>query len=273
MAPSSPASDFRRVRHRARRSTVSRFNAHGRWNVHRDLPKEPRNIRTVWWRWEQWVGRGATEEHQDFKDIYRDCYPRDHIPPPGLELTYLEPDDGPLIVSPELVNDPPHAETNKHCINLMLEVFGSCEVVTADLARITPTAVRKANWRLLPPGRYPWSRLHEHIDTATRRHGEKVRRVIWDRQETLKSYGPDELFVGEGGFEEYLAYVFPARNMVVLESVRRDNAIYVFGLDWQRVSQLTKAEVLSHGFHRARIIHSSGWKTQLARLMALPRAA
>ncbi|MCK9910138.1 hypothetical protein MXD81_13420, partial [Microbacteriaceae bacterium K1510] len=33
---------------------VTRFNARGRWIVHRDLPKEPRYIRTVSWKWTQW---------------------------------------------------------------------------------------------------------------------------------------------------------------------------------------------------------------------------
>jgi len=79
--------------------------------------------------------------------------------------------------------------------------------------------------------------------------------------------------VSRGGFDDYLAYLFRARKIVILESVRRDNAIYVFGRDWKKVSQLTKAEVLSNRFHVARIVHTKGWKTQLARLMARTRAA
>lgn len=54
----------------------------------------------------------------------------------------------------------------------------------------------------------------------------------------------------QGGFNDYLAYVFRAHKVVVLESVRMDNAIYVFGLDWQGVSQLTKAQVLSNKYHQ-----------------------
>jgi hypothetical protein len=247
---------------------VSRFNAKGGWAVHRHLPKEPRYVRTVRWRWSQWSGRGQTEEHEDFRDIYRDCYPREEIPPLAIELTYAEHGGEKLILAPELVNEPGCAELNKNVINLLLELFAECEVVGADLRRMTPPAVRKINWRILPPGQYPWSRLREHIDSALGRHSEDTKSVIWDRQKTLKSYEPAEIFVGEGGFDDYLAYLFPARRIVVLESVRKDNAIYVFGLDWRRVSQLTKADILNNRFHRARIVHIKGWKAQLAKLMA-----
>jgi hypothetical protein len=82
--------------------------------------------------------------------------------------------------------------------------------------------------------------------------------------------GPDEIFVGEAGFDDDLAYVFKSRRVVVLESVRNDNAIHVFGLDWKRVSQLSKAEIVRRSFRTARIVHTKGWKTQLARLLINP---
>jgi hypothetical protein len=50
---------------------VSRFNAFGGWQLHRDLPKQDRFIRTVSWRWKQWSGRHESEEREEFRDIYR----------------------------------------------------------------------------------------------------------------------------------------------------------------------------------------------------------
>lgn len=251
---------------------MSRFNANGKWEVHRDRPKEPRYIRTVLWRWTQWAGRDK-EEHEGFKDIFRDCYPRDFVDPPAVELTYMERDGERLVVSPELLNDSRSADRNRHTINLLLELFGECETVARDLTRLSPPAIRKVNWHMLPSGRHPWERLRDHLDEALKRRSEDTRRVIMDRQETIRSYGPTDIFIGAGGFDDYLAYVFPARKLVILESVRKDNALYVFGRDWQRVSQLSKAEVLSNRFHLARIVHSDGWKGRLARLMARPAAA
>lgn len=252
---------------------VSRFNAVGRDKVRRDLPKENRYVRTVYWRWRQWAGRYRYEEHEDFRDQYRDCYPREQITPPSTELTYVEQNGQRLIVSPVLTYRTADSEVNKHVINLMLELFGACEVVGTDLERVTVPTIKKANWRLLPPGEYPWERLKTHIDHAVARSGDDAQTVIWDRQETLKSFAPDEIYVGQGGFNDYLAYVFRSHKVVVLESVRMDNAIYVFGLDWQGVSQLTKAQVLSNNYHQHRIIHAKGWKGRLARLLAEPAAA
>lgn len=252
---------------------VSRFNAAGREKVRRDLPKENRYVRTVHWRWRQWAGRYRYEEHDDFRDQYRNCFPREHVPPPSIELTYIEQNGQRLIVSPVLTRQDADSELNTHAINLFLELFGTCEVVGTDLARVTVPQIKKANWRLLPPGEYPWERLKTHIDHAVAHAGNDAQSVIWDRQETLKSLAPDEIYVGQGGFNDYLAYVFRSRGIVVLESVRMDNAIYVFGLDWQGVSQLTKAQVLSNNYHQDRIIHAKGWKGRLARLLARPAAA
>lgn len=252
---------------------VSRFNAVGRETVRRDLPKENRYVRTVRWRWRQWAGRYRHDEHEDFRDQYRDCYPREQVPPPSVELTYVEQNGQRLIVSPVLTHLEAENELNKHVVNLMLELLGACEIVGTDLAQVAVPKIKKANWRLLPPGEYPWERLKTHIDHAVARAGNDAQAVIWDRQQTLKSLAPDEIYVGQGGFNDYLAYVFRSRKIVVLESVRMDNAIYVFELDWQGVSQLTKAQVLSNNYHLNRIIHAKGWKGRLARLLEKSAAA
>ncbi len=252
---------------------ISRFNARGRWKVRRDLPKEPRYIRTVTWKWKQWVGGGRTEDHEDFKDIFRDCYPRELILPPSVELTYMRGDEAQYVCTPELTRSESAIEHHKHCINLMLELFGSCEIVSDDLKSIRSPKIRKANWRMLPPGEYPWCALKEHIDAAVGGRSSEMCHIIWDRQETIKGLGPDEIYVGEAGFDDYLAYVFRRRGVVILESVRKDNAIYAFGMDWRRASQLSKAEVLRANLQLARIVHTKGWKAQLTRLLSKPRAA
>jgi len=252
---------------------VSRFNAEGKWVVQKDQPKESRYIRTVRWRWKQWAGRHRFEEHEDYRDIWRDCYPRELVPPPAIELTYVERDGRGQVISPVFRNRPDEHETIGHGINLMLELFGMCELVRTDLQPFSGLRVRKVNWRMLPPGEYPWKRLRDHLNGMLKRQSENTRSVILDRQETMKGHGPDTIYVGLGGFSDYLAYVFKSRSLVVLESVKRDNAIYVFGRDWERFAQLTKAEVLSRQHHKARIIHAKGWKDRLGELLKDTHAA
>jgi hypothetical protein len=108
-------------------------------------------------------------------------------------------------------------------------LFGQCELVRSDLSAFESLPVRSLNWRLLPPGKHPWDRVASHLDHALRTKDPRVRSVILHRHDTIKAYSPDEVFVGEGGFERYVAYAFKRRRLVVLECSEKGNAIYVFG--------------------------------------------
>ncbi|GAA0860857.1 hypothetical protein GCM10009115_01130 [Sphingopyxis soli] len=241
---------------------ISRFNAEGRWIARRDLPREMRYIRTISWSWTTWDGT----EHTEHKDITRLCYQRDLVSPPSVELTYVENDTQRIVMSDVLYRSVTHRDRALHTINLFLELFGSCEIATVQLDRIVLPAIRKANWKLLPTGKYPWEQIQEHVDQATARMNPKSREIVLDRQKALEDFGPDERWVGEGGFDDYMAYVFRGDGIIVLESLRRDNAIYVFTGDWRPISKLTKGEILRESLHHARIVHSEGWKGRLAAL-------
>jgi hypothetical protein len=252
---------------------VSRFNADGRWLVHRDQPKEHRYIRTVSWRWKQWSGRDQTEEREDFRDINRDCYPRTLVPPPGVEVTYVERGGKPMLIAPLLKNEPRQVEAIGHAINLLLELAGECQLVREDYTPFAPPLLHRVNWSMLPPGAHPWERIAGHLERVLVRDSDNTRRVILDRQATIMEHQPDEQYVGLGGFSDYIAYVFKPQGVVVLESIRRDNAIYVFGDGWERFARLTKAEVLGNLLHRARIVHCTGWKERLAEVLGNRAAA
>lgn len=238
---------------------VTRFNSEGRWIVRKDLPKEIRYVRTVSWSWTEWNG----DEHEDFRDIYRECYQRDLVPPPSVELTYVETEAGSFIVSPSIERAADNADLALHTINVFLELFRSCDIASDDLSALEAPVVKHANWKLLPTGQYPWDKVDEHVGHALKRVGEGVRDVILDRQQMLKSLKPDECWVGEGGFDDYMAYVFHSNGLIVLESLRRDNAIYLFKGDWRPVSRLTKAQIIQGGLHHARIVHTKDWKGKL----------
>ena len=245
---------------------VSRFNADGRWVIHRDRPKEERYIRTVRWQWKQWHGRDH-EEMEDFKDIYRLCYPRTFIPPPAVELTYVQQGEHSFVFSPVLVNQVEQHELIRHTINLMLELFGECELTQRNLTPFDDIKTHRVLWKMLPQGAHPWPRLHAHLTAVLRSYSDNTKAVIYDRQKTILEHAPDEQFIGTGGFSDYIAYVFKARGVVVLECIRKGNAIYVFGQHWVDFTKLSKAEVISAGVHTARIVHTEGWKERLARIL------
>lgn len=239
---------------------VSKFNADGKYIVRKDLPKEYRYITTAEWTWEQWNGYGQTKTVTEERDICRDCYPRDFVPPPSEELTWVKSDESPLIISREFLVENINKDLFKHLINLFLELFGECEIRRSDLSSFIPYGVSKVNWHFLPPGEYPWDQVRSHTRNLVKNKDPRYSNVILARQDIITKYKPEEVFVGNGGFRAYIAYVFKEKEIVVLESILTDNATYVFGSDWEDVAILTKAEVLSGNLHKGRIIHSKGWE-------------
>lgn len=195
-------------------------------------------------------------------DIVRKCYPRKITPPPAIEMTVLDV-DGKL----RLVSKVPANSTDdeiKHVVNLFLEFFEECHL-TDDPKSVPIVNPTRVNWRLLPSGGSPWARAKSAVTARIANSSNDNQSIIVDRQEFVCSLEPDDVYVGEGGFTDYLAYVFKAKKLVVLESLTSGNAIYVFDKNWKAFSHLTKREILSRNLHRERIIHATGWKKQLGR--------
>ena len=247
---------------------ASRFNAEGRWVAQRDQPKESRYIRTIFWTWKQWVGGGGTEDREDSRDIYRQCYPRLLTPPPSEEVFGFSIDDH-MFAATEAVAMPGGAERLLHQVNLMLELFKNCEIVRAD-GTSASLAKTHRRWIFLPSGPYKSGEISRSLDgiLSTVSTGDKI--ILKERQDFLTDLEPQEVAQGLGGFSDYLAYVFPKYSRVVLESLRRDNAIYVFKDKWEAFSRLTKRQILDSGVHDARVLHTKGWQARL--IQALKRS-
>lgn len=247
--------------------TVSEYNANGRYVVRKDLPKENRYVTTVEWTWEEWDGPYNTTTRTEDKPIYRDCYPRDFHPPPAAELTILDHDGQPFVVSEELTKIASQDTRILHILNLFLELFGECEVRHDNLQSITPANIRKVNWTLLPPGRYPWTRVQQHVADLLEDRAPRFVNPIHNRHAKIVSFNPDEVYVGHGGFRSYVAFVFLEKGLAVLESVMLDNATYVFDQNWQQVSRMTKAEIIQDDLHLDRVIHTANWTDRIENLL------
>ena len=183
----------------------SRYNAEGRYVPRRDLPKESRYVRTVRWRWREFRGRGDYEEREDFRDIHRLCYQRDHIPPPGIELTLVEDGDGLMVASPLCEQGATPEAYVRDALNLVLEFIGSCEIVREDLQPFVVPPRKRLAWAFLPPGENPWPQLKQVLLADLKRTSENTQAVILDRQEAILGHGPSQTYVGRGGFSDYIA--------------------------------------------------------------------
>lgn len=253
---------------------VSEFNAEGHYQIHKDRPKEYRYINTIEWEWKQWKGRGVTETISEFRDVFRECYPRTFLPPPSVELYPVLIDEQRWYASPPMHNSESNYTLIGHVINLFLEIFGECELRREDHSLFTQIKTRRLNWELLPPGRHPWLEEGSNVQSRLLKMDKRISAPIVHRQNTIQNYAPEEIAMGLGGFSNYIAYIFPELGLVLLESLEYGNATYVLNDDWEVVSQMTKAEILSQGLHEERLIHSKGWETRLAEvLQAQPRLA
>jgi len=239
---------------------VSRFNSEGRYEVDRTQPKTSRFVGTRTWTRREWAGPGQTREVTSDVDIYRDCFPRTFVPPPALELTVVVHQGVRLIVSEQMEWGVTASVDVLHAINLFLELFGECEVRHANLAALSPPNARRVNWQMLPPGPQSLQAVTAHVQQIVNRAAPSFRGPILGRLRFMASRNPDEVWIGNGGFRSYVAYIFNGKGTAVLESVMPDNATYVFGGNWQAVSRLSKAQVLSNHHHIARIFHDRNWQ-------------
>lgn len=246
---------------------VTLYNAEGDDLVHKDQPMETA-YRQQEWTWEEWHGP-YTETQSRIVDVPYQRYPRTFRPPPGVELTVVERVDGKVIAAPAIPYDEPHRDDLLHAINLFLELFGEATLLTENLEPFTRVELRRLNWTILPPGEMPWVRLSRRLEPLLEQMGERSRPVAEHRLKLLtEEHEPDFTAVGEAGFEGYIVFGFEDKAIYVLESLRYGNATYVFGVDWERLSQLTKKEILSGELQRERIIHREGWDRRVRDVLA-----
>ncbi len=239
--------------------SVSTFNSEGRYDPDKTKPMEPRVVGQRVWRWTEFHGRDRVERERTV-DTIRDCYPRKFTPPPGVEMSVLDVAGRLRLVSEVPANAPD--DELKHVVNLYLEFFGECHL-TDDPTSVPIVNPTRVNWRLLPAGTTPWARAQTAVKARIKSRSADNQSIIIDRQEFVCSLNPDEVYVGQGGFADYLAYIFTSKKLVVLESLTSGNAIYVFDRNWRAFSHLTKREILSRNLHKHRIIHATGWKRDL----------
>lgn len=246
---------------------VCEYNAEGKEVPDKTKPMETA-FRTIEWRWEEFRGRYDRVPRSDFRDISYKRYPKKRFPPPSVELTVRVAHNGDKV----LTASPIRYETSNHqlllhTINVFLELFGECNVLDDKLtsAKLPPTVI--LNWRVLPPGKYPWSRIKPLVSNLIGKAPAGNRPIITARLESIGSYEPEFVAVGTAGFHGYLVFGFPKRNLFVLESVNLGNATYVFDKDWQSLSKLTKAQILDGNLQKARIVHLVSWFGQIRDLL------
>lgn len=245
---------------------ITRFNAEGKQLIRRDLPKET-VYRQILWTWKEWHGQEQVEK-SDFRYIPYQRYPREPVPPPSIELQIAQDADAnKIILAPTILHTEDNYVALTHTVNLYLEIFGECDVLTEDLHPILPLVTRRLNWQLLPPGEYPWEEVKDRLRSVIEKAKKGNQGVIARRLEVMYEAEPEVIGHGNGGFGSYTVFGFPRKNLYVLESSLYGNATYVFNQNWEDLSRLTKAEILNQDLQVARLIHVEGWEKEIRDLL------
>lgn len=238
--------------------SVSRYNANGRYIIHRNLPKitKHRTFEVPGW-------------HHTWHDVtvpYK-MYPRTYEAGPEIHLTIVSKGDEMLIISPELIKASADDSLNKHVMNLFLDLFGQFQILDNNLQTfLGDTSIVQVDWTLLPMGEYPWSRIEAEGLLPKHRDGHK--RTIRHTDEIMRMYNPEYIAVGNGGFKGYVAFVFPNKDLCIMENFYHGNATYVFGANWEEISKLSKANIIQGKHAIQRIIHSKGWEQAIISLLS-----
>ena len=241
---------------------ASTFNANGRQITLRDQPKVSQT-RMVWSTWNDWHGNS----HSGIQIRSQEVYQRELVTPPEEYLTVMQGESGLVLASRSLDKSIDDDEKIIHIINLFLELFGGLKITSVDLKTASSLVVKRLNWRVLPPGEYPFSRAMRELSDFLETVDENVRPVVQFRIESITQHKPDFVAVGVGGFREYVVFGFQSRNIYVLESPRLGNATYIFKSNWVELSALSKKEILEGSLCDGRLVHSKRWVRALRQVI------
>ncbi len=242
---------------------VTRKNSEGSWIMRKDKPKETL-YRQAMWHWKQWSGQGNVEEHSKIVDIPYQRFPRDLIAPHQTELKLSK---GKIIST--VLSLATERKQILHTINLYLEIFGECEILSDNLEPLINVPTRVLHWQILPRGIMPWASFKETFEESLKKAGPQKALVFHDRFELFQTYQPDFCAIGTGGFNGYVIFGFKNRNLFISESIWYGNAIYIFKENWEKLSQMTKADILQHELQEQRIVHYADWKKKVQDLLTM----
>ncbi len=233
------------------------------WTVKRkDQPKVTREV-NFWVP--NWHGSGT---HLVSRDI--EAYPIENHPAKLLTVsaTVLEELHGAAVVRLRVDRpldraDPDFSNNIQFNIGLLRDHCGRAKLYDADMTDAEFARIQRVDWELLPPGSL--DQIITRISASHRSNPGRIK-VATERLQALSRLHPDQLISGPGRFSYYFGAKF-GDTLVALENLEYGNAMYVFEADWERLSQLSRMELIKRrdtGVHR--VPHVAGWQSIIRRL-------
>lgn len=239
----------------------SSFNSYAKKNaelfftIDASLPKE-KYTRTQYWTRNEWAGRNQTREVTNFVDITGYRRHRDWHSPYSVNFTYVD-EVKPYIVSDSIIYNSENSEKLKNTVNMVLGLFGECTIEYDFM--YSGIKKKRLDWEILPRGKYPWETVKRTIEDLTKKSNRTQAEMMLRNCKTIVDMSPGFVAYGKSGFRGYVVFGFPQKELYILESIFPNNATYIFSNDWETLSKMTKAEILSNELQETRIIHSANW--------------
>lgn len=242
-------------------------NINGREVIHKDQPKYPKSVymgeRPNYGDWSKGsFGLWST----------RKVYPRSFIPPRHIAVKindneHLRQAEIRILsfrLEPHLVRADAHFEdTLLFYLNLCKEVLGGCDVFKSDVSPRDIISSRKLQWEIFPPGERSFrTELQRRLANAS----SEVRQRLLARADVIESLNPSKYAIGTGFNSNYYGAIF-ADDLVVFENLEYGNATYILRDDWERLSQLSRTELLATDADFDRLLHNDSWATILRRII------
>ncbi|MEQ9662736.1 MAG: hypothetical protein RLN87_09340 [Parasphingopyxis sp.] len=241
----------------------ARRNLDGWDDKRTDLPKEKRTITTWAPSWNSGSYHPVSREF--------DAYPVDRHPAKLLTIsaTVLEElVDGALVrfrVDQPLDRRQSSFEADlQFNLRLLNEAVGEAHVFDADLSSDQYARTQRVDWELLPPGSA--DRVLEHLASRGNVNADRLQ-VAAERLQVLDRLGHDGFILGTGKFARYFGARF-GDSLVALENLEYGNAMYVFEEDWERLTQLSRTDLIRRRDPTVhRIPHVKGWQSAIRELI------
>lgn len=239
-------------------------NTLGEYIPDKTRPKEI-CYRALQWELRDWGGNW----HEGVSYVPYQRYPRNFIESKNIKFTIksLANDEKILIANyifkkQEL--DRNNLDLIKFIVNLLIETVGNAEIFPLDSITEMPVRViETVNWQILPKG----ERIYDFVKHGINHVSKSEKVMIQKRVQFLESYFPDTIYKGVDSYTGYLVFYYKNKGLYVFDSIMYGQATYVFDKDWEKVSKLTKKQIIDNNIAKARLIHNNSWKSEVAKLL------
>ncbi len=211
-------------------------------------------------------GRGSHEVEFERK-IYRREYIAPRLLTIKIELIGQELKNGKMFVFKFTIDHVLNKQSKKFNeflladLNLLQENVGVIDIFPSDATISDYLKTIYVEWEILPPGEREEtiSRIYSGFKSSS----EDLRKKLYSRYDLLTKLNPVSYIRGTNGFSRYFGAKFTDK-LVAFENLEYGNAIYVMFEEWEKLSRMSRIDLLSskiNGF--TRIVHRKGWEQNL----------